>query len=89
MQADKNRKTGSKLPTAKTLRQEKQYQTNIPTAQPWAHERWTAGAAQRGIRPGFITHGVAMGYYDAALPGLLGIRSLPKVEMTQAMVVSR
>ena len=33
--------------------------------------------------PEFITHGVAMGYYDAALPGLWGIGSLPKVEMTK------
>ncbi len=49
---------------------------------------WTAGAAQRGIRSGIITHS-AIGFkilnpygIYAALPGLLGIRSLPKVEMT-------
>ncbi len=51
-------------------------------AQPWAHERWTAGAAQRGIRSGSITHSAAMVYSDAALPGLFGMRSLPKVELT-------
>ena len=35
-----------------------------------------------------MTHGVAMGYYDAALPGLWGIGSLPKVEMTCRPVIT-
>ncbi len=30
-------------------------QSKSPTAQPWAHERWTAGAAQNGIRSGIVT----------------------------------
>ena len=34
-----------------------------PTAQPWAHECWTAGAAQMGIILNPMTHSAAMGYY--------------------------
>ncbi|MFA6222178.1 MAG: hypothetical protein WC647_07675 [Desulfomonilaceae bacterium] len=43
---------------------------NPPTAQPWAHECWATGAAQRGIHSGFITHSVAMVCSDDALSGL-------------------
>jgi hypothetical protein len=33
-----------------------------------------------------VSHSVAMGYYDAALAGLWGIGSLPKIEMTSPQI---